>query len=324
MTGCAFPSASSRDSKRDGAGEPTGPDTFIAHLAMNRTATYSVITTVRNEERNLPLTIESVVNQTIRPASWIIVDDGSKDRTGTVADAAAVEHRWVQAVHRRDRGFRQPGTGVVEAFYDGLGCIGDGKWDFLAKLDGDLSFAPDYFERCLEHFEQDSRLGIAGGLICRRQTGILVAESPGDPAFHVRGAVKIYRRACWEQIGGLIKAPGWDTVDECKANLLGWNTRTFHELKIHQLKDTGAADGHWRNWVKNGLANYITGYHPLFMALKCLKRSGQKPYLVGAAGLWWGFCRGYVKRVSRVEDPALIRYVRRQQLNKLLGKPSLW
>jgi len=307
-----------------GAGEPAGPDTFIAHLAMDRTAIYFAITTVRNEERNFPLTVESVVNQALHPAGWIIVDDGSTDRTGAVADAAANAHPWVQVVHRKDRGFRQPGTGVVEAFYDGLRCIGDGMWDFLAKIDGDLSFAPDYFERCFEHFERDSHLGIGGGLICRRQAGVLVAESPGDPAFHVRGATKIYRRACWEQIGGLIKAPGWDTVDELKANMLGWNTGTFRDLKIHQLKDTGSADGQWRNWVKNGLANYITGYHPLFMALKCLKRSGQKPYLVGAAGLWWGFCRGYVKGVSRVEDPALIRYVRRQQLNKLIGKPSLW
>jgi len=291
---------------------------------MPPTPRYIVITPVRNEENNFPQTVASFLNQTIRPVRWIIVDDGSTDRTATVADEAAAAHDWIRVLHRPDRGFRQPGTGVVQAFNEGLALVGDEPWDYLVKFDGDLAFEPDFYARCFAEFDRDPTLGIGGGLICRAEAGGLVGEALNDPAFHVRGATKIYRRACWQQIGGLFKAPGWDTLDELKANMLGWTTRTFPDIKIHQLKDTGSADGNWRNWVKNGLANYITGYHPLFMAAKCFKRGFQRPYFVGALGLGWGFCKGYFQGVPRVNDPALIRYVRRQQLNKLFSRRSLW
>jgi poly-beta-1,6-N-acetyl-D-glucosamine synthase len=285
---------------------------------------YIVITPVRNEEKCFPRTIESLVTQTIPPAAWIIVDDGSTDQTASIADNAASRRAWIRVVHRSDRGFGHAGAGVIEAFYDGLDQVDDGAWDFLAKIDGDLVLPADYFQRCLERFDRDSRLGIGGGLICRRKEGRLVAESSGDPDFHVRGATKIYRRACWEQIGGLIKAPGWDTVDELKANMLGWKTCTFEELKVHQLKDTGAADGSWRNSVKNGLANYITGYHPLFMLAKCAKRVFSRPYLVGAGALAWGFVSGYLRGVPQVEDEQLLRYLRDQQFRKMSFRRSIW
>lgn len=291
---------------------------------MNGHPQYIVITPVRNEEGNFPHTIASFEQQTVRPALWVIVDDGSTDRTAAIIDEAAARHDWIKAVHRPDRGFRQPGTGVVQAFNEGLALVGARPWDYLVKFDGDLAFGPDFFASCFAHFERDSRLGIGGGLICQNTPEGLVGETLGDPAFHVRGATKIYRRACWAQIGGLHMAPGWDTLDELKANQLGWGTRTFPELKIHQLKDTGSADGRWRNLVKNGLANHITGYHPLFMLAKCAKRTFAPPYLVASAGLGWGYFKGWLQRVPRVPDPDLIRYVRGQQLRKLSGRSSIW
>ncbi len=291
---------------------------------MSAPIKYVVITPVRNEENNFPLTIKSFVNQTIRPALWIIVDDGSKDRTAAITDEAAAKYDWIQVIHRADRGFRQPGTGVVAAFNDGLALVGERPWDYLVKFDGDLSFDPDYFEQCFAKFDAEPTLGIGGGLICSAISNGTVGESLGDPLFHVRGATKIYRHACWQQIGGLFKAPGWDTLDELKANMLGWTTRTFRDLKVHQLKETGSADGKWRNWVKNGLANYITGYHPVFMAAKCVKRILGRPYFIGATGLAWGFIKGYLTRTPQVPDPALIKYVRSQQLRKLTGRPCIW
>ncbi len=285
---------------------------------------YVVITPVRNEVDRFPRTIASMVSQTRRPARWVIVDDGSTDGTGAVAEDAAGEHDWIRVLHRPDRGRRLPGTGVMEAFHEGCLLVADLSWEYLAKLDGDLAFAPDYFARCLEHFEKDPRLGIGGGQVCKRVGDRLVVETADDPAFHVRGATKIYRRACWEEIGGLVRAPGWDSIDELKANMLGWHTRTFPDLKIRQLKDTGSADSHWQNWTKNGLANYITGYHPLFLGLKCIKRLFKPPYVIGSVGLAWGYCKGYLLGVAPAAERELIRYVRRQQLNKLLLRPSLW
>ncbi len=129
---------------------------------------YVIVTPVRNEENNLPRTIASCLAQTIQPAAWIIVDDGSTDDTGQIADTASAQHDWIQTIHRPDRGFRQPGTGVMEAFHAGLALVRDQAWDFLVKLDGDLAFESDYFEKCFERFDRDPRLGIGGGVICRR------------------------------------------------------------------------------------------------------------------------------------------------------------
>jgi glycosyltransferase involved in cell wall biosynthesis len=285
---------------------------------------YIVVTPARNEAENITYTIQSMAAQTWRPFLWIIVDDGSTDATATIIDAAAKEHPWVIALHRPDRGYRRQGGGVVETFYAGYERIQSEPWDFLVKFDADLSFSADFFERCIGEFAKNPKLGIGGGLICQEHNGRLECESPGDPTFHVRGATKIYRRACWEAIGGLLHAPGWDTVDELKANMLGWETCSFRDIPLRHHRFTGSADGTWKTYVKFGLANYITGYHPLFMALKCLKRMLEPPYLLGGLGLSWGFINGCFGGAPRVSDREFIRYVRQQQMNRLFGRPSLW
>jgi glycosyltransferase involved in cell wall biosynthesis len=284
---------------------------------------YVVITPVRDEAHYLPDTISAMVRQTVLPAQWIVVDDGSTDGTGELVEAAAREHSWMTSVRRNNRGYRKSGGGVVEAFYDGYAAVRDTGWDFIVKLDGDLAFDPTYFETCLRLFREDPQLGIGGGTVLVRHNGALEIDSPSDPYFHVRGATKIYRRACWEQIAPLVRAPGWDTIDEVKANMHGWGTRTFPDVSVVQHRATGAAAGEWRNWYKNGLANYVTGYHPLFMMAKCVKRAFHRPPLAAAA-LCAGFCSGYVKRLPTVDDERAIRYLRRQQVLRLMARPSIY
>jgi hypothetical protein len=167
-------------------------------------------------------------------------------------------------------------------------------------------------------------LGIGGGTICKETAGHLLPESTIDPAFHVRGATKIYKRDCWERLGGLIRAPGWDTVDEFKANMLGWATYTFPEIQVLHHRPAGQAQGDWKNWVKNGRANYVAGYHPLFMLLKCVSRLKSRPYGIAALGLFTGYLSGYLRKVPMVGDEQLIRYVREQQMRRLLNRENLW
>jgi biofilm PGA synthesis N-glycosyltransferase PgaC len=291
---------------------------------MEKNRDYVVVSPVRNEEKFLALTIDSMLAQTVRPSHWVIVNDGSKDETGRIAERAAESNPWIQVVNRPDRGFRKAGGGVVEAFYEGYRLLENQPFDYVVKLDGDLSFEPDYFEKCFERFEADPKLGVAGGTICCRRGELIEPEAKADPIFHVRGATKIYRATCWHQIGGLLRAPGWDTLDEVKSNMLGWATCTLAGLNIIHHRPTGAAYGTWNDRVKGGLANYISGYHPLFMVIKCVRRMAAQPYLVGGLGLLFGFVKGYLKRVPQVEDKALIRYLRHQQMNRLLGKKSLW
>lgn len=285
---------------------------------------YIIIMPVRNEAKFLEGTIDSIAMQTILPVQLVVVDDGSTDDTAKLANALSARYAWIQVLRRSDRGFRAPGSGVIEAFYDGFALIENNDWGFLVKLDGDLSFEKDYFERCLRRFDKDKKLGIGGGTICNNLNDALVVESPGDPRFHVRGATKIYKRECWDAIGGLIRQPGWDTVDEYHANMLGMKTYTFPEIRLCHHRPAGGAQGAWKNWVKNGLANYVTGYHPLFMLAKCLSRSVSKPYGIGAIGLFTGFIKGYVKRVPQVPNRELIRFVRGQQMRKLFLRESLW
>ena len=285
---------------------------------------YVVVTPVRNEEKFLGLVIDSMVAQTVRPLCWVIVNDGSSDSTGKIAEQAALSNPWIKVVNRSDRGFRKAGGGVVESFYEGWRLLENLRRDYVVKLDGDLSFAPDYFEKCFQRFEADDRLGVAGGTICCQKGETIEPEYKKDPRFHVRGAVKIYREACWQAIGGLIPAPGWDTLDEVKANMLGWTTYTIADVDVLHHRPTGAAYGTWNDQVKGGLANYISGYHPLFFLLKCGQRMVRRPYLVGGLGLMYGYTKGYVERVPQVEDKALIKYFQQQQMNRLLGRKNLW
>jgi poly-beta-1,6-N-acetyl-D-glucosamine synthase len=283
---------------------------------------YVVITPVRDEEEYLQSTIESMIHQTVVPEEWVIVDDGSKDGTGRIIDDHASRYPWIKAVHRQDRGFRKAGGGVVDAFNDGYRALTCSDWEFITKFDGDLTFDPDYFEKCFDEFHRDAKLGVGGGVICYVEDGKKRFEEA--PAFHVRGATKIYRRGCWEGIGGFIATVGWDTMDEVKANSLGWTTRSFPQLHLVHHRDTGSADGLWPSLVKYGRANYICGYHPLFMISKCIVRLIRKPYIIGSIGLMYGFVSGYLTNVPQVEDRDAIAYLRRQQMGRLFGGETIW
>jgi poly-beta-1,6-N-acetyl-D-glucosamine synthase len=283
---------------------------------------YVVVTPVRDEETYLPRTIESMVRQTVRPLQWVLVDDGSKDSTPKIVDDAAKQYPWIRAVHRSDRGYRKWGAGIIEAFYDGFHVLEYSDWEFMSKLDGDLSFEPDYFERCFEKFRGDPAIGIGGGVLYHDENGQRVLEN--HPKFHVRGGVKIYRHACWDAIGGLWVGPGSDTVDEVKANMLGWTTSSFFGIQMTHHRFTGASWGRWGGLVKDGKIDYVTGYHPLFLAAKSIARMRRRPYLLASFALVCGYISAAWHRIPRVDDPSVIRYLRQQQLARLFGGETIW
>jgi biofilm PGA synthesis N-glycosyltransferase PgaC len=282
---------------------------------------YIIVSPVRDEGAHLAVTAQSLVTQTVTPTQWVIVDDGSRDDTAEIARRYASQHSWITVVQRRDRGFRAPGNGVMEAFHAGLSAV-DAQWDFLVKLDGDVLLRDDYFEQCLARFDANPKLGIAGGAFHSPTEDGYVEER--HPMFHVRGATKIYRRRCWDDIGGLIRTTGWDTYDEVKANRLGWQTYTFRDLVVLQQRTTGGVAGPWRNSVKNGLAGYIVGYDPMFMIARAARNLLSPPRFATSFGLLWGYFGALARRAPRVDDPETIRYTRREQRKRLLGRESIW
>jgi biofilm PGA synthesis N-glycosyltransferase PgaC len=287
-----------------------------------RDTKYVVVTPVRDEETYLPRTIESMAQQTILPQEWVIVNDGSKDGTGKIIDEAAGKYLWIHAVHRRDRGYRKWGAGIIEAFYDGFNVLNCTDWDFMSKLDGDLSFEASYFQDTFERFAATPKIGIGGGVLYYYANGQRILEP--HPVFHVRGGVKIYRRACWDALGGLWVGPGSDLMDETKANMLGWITRSFTDVHMTHHRPTGESYGRWGGIVKDGKIDYVTGYHPLFLLAKWTLRLVRWPYLVGSAALVYGYFTARFQGMPQVDDPELIRYVRRQQLARLFGGESIW
>jgi poly-beta-1,6-N-acetyl-D-glucosamine synthase len=289
---------------------------------MPRAVNYIVITPIRDEEKHVESVLRAVTSQTILPNQWIIVDDGSTDRTADIVRKYVDLFPWIRVVHRPNRGSRRSGGGVVEAFYDGYNAVQHNDWEFIVKLDGDLAISPDYFERCFEHFEHEPTLGIGGGDIYHDLGGVRKHEA--NPRFHVRGATKIYRRACWQAIGGLWPAPGWDTIDEVKANMLGWSSCSFSELHVIHHRLTGTADGILRDRIKHGLACYVSGYHPLFLAASCVSRLITKPYVAGSMAICYGFIKGYWTGMPRVQDKGFIKYLRTQQLRRLWGLDTIW
>lgn len=283
---------------------------------------YVVITPVRDEQEFLPLTIASMVHQTIRPAEWVIVNDGSKDGTGEVIAAAAREHPWIRGIDRQDRGYRKWGAGIIEAFYSGFDALTCTDWRFMCKLDGDLSFAPDYFAASFQKFTENPRLGIGGGMLYHEENGVRTLET--HPIFHVRGGTKIYKRDCWDAMGGLWVGPGSDTLDDVKANMLGWTSASFPDILVNHHRWTGASFGKWGGITKNGKTDYVSGYHPLFLFAKCARRLFERPYVLGSLALGYGYLAARWQNMAQVDDPQLIKYLQAQQLAKLMGRETIW
>jgi biofilm PGA synthesis N-glycosyltransferase PgaC len=282
----------------------------------NQPTKYSVITPVRDEAEFIEKTIHSMIHQTIKPSEWVIVNDGSTDGTAEIVARYAAEHPWIKLVNRADRGARQRGKGVVEAFYVGYGTLAP-DYDVIVKLDADLSFEPNYFEALLRAFASNPRLGITGGGVYEKQDGknwVLYSYTE-----QVRGPTKVYRRACFEAIGGLVPALGWDRIDEWKALLLGWEVQSFPELKVFHYRATGAATGRIKSRIEQGYESHYMGYHPLFLIARGVRHMFHRPYVVGGLAMIVAYFIAGLRRRERLPDPAVIRFIRHTQMRQLIG-----
>jgi biofilm PGA synthesis N-glycosyltransferase PgaC len=277
---------------------------------------YAVISPVKNEAEHIKLTIESMIHQTIRPAVWVIVNDGSKDDTGAIVSHYAEKHPWIKLINRPGSEIRKRGKGVVEAFYAGYETLLE-EWDFIVKLDGDVSFDPDYFESLLGEFAADPLLGIAGGALYEKPDGNTWKLNTIED--HVRGATKMYRKGCFDAIGGLTPSMGWDGIDEWIALSLGWKVRSFLKLKFMHYRYTGAATGYLKSFYEQGYGAYRMGYHLLYITARGLRRMSDRPYIIGGLAMIVAYIIAWMRREEMLAGPDVVRFIRRTQLKKLGG-----
>lgn len=275
---------------------------------------YVIISPVRDEAVFIEKTLRSVTEQTVKPAEWIIVNDGSTDATETIVEPYTQQYNWIRLINRQNRGYRQRGPGVVEAFYEGFEQITCTDYDVVVKLDGDLSFEPAYFEALMEHFRADSQLGIASGQIYVHNGREWATSQALHPC--TQGPTKLYRRECFEAIGGIPRSYGWDGIDDWKARMLGWRTNSFENLKVLHYRPEGKATGMLKSRVEQGRGAYFMGYHPLFMATRALRRLVTPPFVVGGLAMLWGYISSWLSGKKQVE-PELVRYIRQYQMRML-------
>jgi glycosyltransferase involved in cell wall biosynthesis len=277
---------------------------------------YVLITPAHNEEAFIEKTLASMVVQTLLPERWVIVDDGSTDETARIVAKYAEGHPWIELVRRPqrlDRSF----AGKVHSFNVGLERVRSLKFDVIGNLDADLSFNPEYLEFLIGKFAEDPRLGVAGTPFTE-DGGYDTARDSFEGENHVAGGCQLFRRRCFEDVGGYIPNPagGVDWIAVTTARMKGWRTRSFPQKRFHHYRALGTAgkSGTAASF-SYGIKDYYLGGSPIWQLFRVAYRATKQP-LDGLA-LLLGYCSAAIRRVKRPVTRDLIRFHRREQMNKL-------
>jgi glycosyltransferase involved in cell wall biosynthesis len=279
--------------------------------------TYVLITPARNEASYIEKTIQSVISQTVLPAKWVIVDDGSLDNTAAIVAKYLPAHDWMELVElpkHRDRSF----AGKVYAFNAGMEKVASIPYEVIGNLDADVSFDPDYMEFLMGRFRQDLRLGVAGSIFV--EEGYSSETDSFEGQNHVSGQVQLFRRECFEQIGGYTphRAGGIDWMAVTTARMMGWKTRSFREKKFFHYRRLGTAErGVLASLFSYGEKDYYLGGHPVWEICRVAYRAAKKPCIFGAADLGAGYFWAFLRQTKRPVSDELMRFHRKEQMTKL-------
>lgn len=283
---------------------------------------YVLVSPCRNEAGYMRQTLDSVLAQTLLPALWVIVDDGSTDETPAILAEYAQRHAWIRIVTRRDRGHRAVGPGVIDAFYAGYETLRPEEFEFLCKLDLDLRLPPSYFERLIEHMTADPRIATCSGKAYVEERGQLVDERHGDDTS--LGMTKFYRVSCFQAIGGFVREVMWDGIDCHLCRMQGWIACSWDEpeLRFVHLRPMGSSQqGIHTGRMRHGYGQYYMGTGFVFMLASALSRLDQKPRVTGSLAVLWGWLSSALRGLPRYDNPAFRRFLRRYQWRVLrVGK----
>jgi glycosyltransferase involved in cell wall biosynthesis len=269
---------------------------------------YAVITPVRNETANLPRLSESLARQTVRPSRWIIVDTGSTDGTVEMSRSLAVEYPWLELASLEDAGAQKRGGPIVRAFETGLSRL-ESVPDVVVKLDADVSVEPTHFARLLAEFAADASLGMASGSAQELDHGEW--RTRHNTGSSVWGAARAYRATCLDDVRPLEEQMGWDGIDELKARMRGWSTKTFLDIPFRHHRPEGGRDGSaWRAWQARGRASHYMGYRGWYLVVRSLHHARSQP---AAVAMIWGFATAAARRQPVCSDAAVRDRLRSEQ-----------
>lgn len=277
---------------------------------------YAAITPARDEAGNLRLLAAALANQTLLAAVWIVVENGSTDDTPRVVADLAETHGWIRAVQEPGSARLERGGTVTRAFHRGLASLPEGV-DVVVKLDADVTVEPDYFERLLAAFAAEPTLGIASGTCHEFEDGAWVPRHGTQDT--VWGAVRAYRRDCLADVLPLEDRMGWDGIDQLKANMRGWTTRTLPELSFRHHRKEGERDGaRSKAWFAQGRASRYMGYRSWFLVARALHHARREPSALAMIG---GYATAAIRREDRCADASVQRYLRSRQ--RIRALPAL-
>jgi glycosyltransferase involved in cell wall biosynthesis len=277
-----------------------------------------IISPAKDEGEYINQTIHSMAWQTLRPACWVIVNDGSSDDTGNLADEAAEKYDWIQVLHRPAGTQRRVGPGVIEAFYAGLDSVDLDDFDFVVKLDADIHLPHFYFAGLIEMFKNNPRLGTVSGKCYIPVDGQLVYERTGNDFTH--GTAKLYRRECFQEIGGFVREVMWDGIDCHKCRMLGWEAKSLEDAtySIIHLRQMGSSHKNIlhgrRRW---GRGQYFMGTHLAYIVAITLYRMAERPWVLGGLNILMGYLWAMITRYPRYEDKEFRKFLRKWQWQKL-------
>jgi biofilm PGA synthesis N-glycosyltransferase PgaC len=286
---------------------------------------YLLITSAKNEDAFVELTIRSVVSQTIRPVRWLVVSDGSTDRTNEIVARYARDNDWIELLQMPQRQSRDFG-GKADCVNAGYAHTKHLDYDIIGSLDADISFEKDYFEFLLEKFADQPKLGVAGTPFSENGETYDYRFSSTD---HVSGACQLFRRECFEAIGGYVpvKGGGLDVIAVLTARSKGWRARTFTEKACQHHRPMGSANDEYRFSAnfKLGQRAYRLGFHPLWQVCRSIYQMSRRPYITGGCALFLGYFWAMLRRTERPISRDLVDFQRcdqMQRLRKFLGLGS--
>ena len=277
---------------------------------------YLIISPCRNEASFMRSTLDSVIDQTVKPSLWVIVDDGSTDETPDILAEYAGKHSFIRIVCRENRGHRSVGPGVIEAFYAGYDTVQIDDFNFICKLDLDLELPPKYFEILIQRMKENPRIGTCSGkpYFIDKQSGQLVSEKLGDE--NAIGASKFYRIECFKQIGGFVRQVMWDGIDGHRCRMLGWIACSWDEpdLRFIHLRPMGSSQkGMIAGRMRHGAGQFYMGTDLVYMTVSALYRMTRRPFIIGGLAMWWGYVQSLLSGKDRLDDPAFRTFLRKYQ-----------